>query len=491
MRLACIFALTAFISLGLTTACFAVDTPYAVTLEGDLHGLQALSQRPAKAGNRFKAIRLSARVPSLGRLQFVFNSQKLPAADATVVRSGREERDVVVPTLLKGYVWRNRGGLTSAGRERAALAVIKGELRIQFAAPHQLRPNLYSVSAKLKAFSAVKAKFSQTRQSMFLNKECGDKASKLHTQVLHAASHEMVESQFVASQRVVTISTDADSEWYAAYGDAGNAEIAAIINAAEAVFERQLGVRFALVRQHQYSDASTSPYVSTDPSKLLASFAKNPANPLNLGVGLLTFHDDVDVKYLFTGKDLVGNTIGLSYVGALCWSSKDAYGLVQNIRRDINITTFLHELGHTFGASHDTTDPLGVMYPTLGVKRYFSSFSVTEMSSHMGYFGKCIAEQLLSPNLSNAVLTLKSSRSKDRRKLVIKGTLTANSGDRIGNAVVQLTLNNRRILTLPTNKNGVFKLPLSIAKLKGRQLTVVAQTAGSDLVNPPVLRIKI
>jgi hypothetical protein len=492
MRLAYISALIAsMVSLGLTTACFAVDTPYSVTLSGDLSNLHALSQRPAKAGDRFKVIRLSTRVPSLGRLHFVFNSQKLPAASAVVVRNRRDEKDLVVPTLLKGYVWRNRGGLTDAHRERAALAVIKGALRIQFISPHQPRSNLYAISTKLKASSVLKATLSRTHQSMFLKHDCGDRDDGLRKEFALATSRAGVQSKFVASQRVVTISTDADPEWYGVYGEAGNAEIAAIVNAAEAIFERQLGVRFVLVKQHQYMDAATSPYVSTDPSKLLLSFAKNPENPRNLGISTSTFNDDVDVRYLFSGKDLNGNTIGLSYVGALCWSSKDAYGLVQNTRPAINITTFLHELGHTFGARHDEADPLSIMYPTLGVKSYFSPASIAEMSGHMGYFGKCISEQLLSPNLSNAVLTLKSSRSKDRRKILIKGTFTANSGARISNEVVRLTLNDRRIATLLTNKNGVFKLPLSISKLKSRSLTVVAQTAESNLANPPVLRIKI
>ena len=491
MRLSCILALIASLSLGFATACFAVDTPYSVTLEGDLRGLQALTQTPARKGNRFQAIRLSTQVHSLGRLIFVFNSQKLPAAKAVVLRNGREENDRVIPTLLKGYVWQNRGGLRNADRSRAALAVINGTLRIQFAAPHQPRPNLYSISAKLIKSSRVKAKFSRTHQSMFLKTECGDAAHPAHEKSVRATSPETARASTQQLQRVVTISTEADPEWYQRYGEFSNAEIAATLNAAEAIYERQLGVRFAIVKQHVYPDQTTSPYVSTNASQLLSSFAKNPDNSINLGVSSLTFLQDVDVRYLFTGKDLDGNTIGIAYVGALCWSSKDAYGLVQDFGRDMNIITFLHELGHTFGANHDITDPLSIMYPTLGAKSYFSSASLAEINRHMGYFGQCISEELLSPNLANAALKLKSSRSKDGKRLVIKGTLTAITGTRIAGVPVQLTLNENKVYSIVTNKDGAFKLPLRLAKLKMRRLTVLGQTAQTPLAKPSVLQIRI
>jgi hypothetical protein len=103
----------------------------------------------------------------------------------------------------------------------------------------------------------------------------------------------------MTTARVVTLSTDADPEWYAVYGELSNATIASIVNAAEAIFEKQLGVRFALVRQHVY--IGTSAYVSSDASELLRSFAKNPENPANLGLSPLTFNEDVDAKHLFTG----------------------------------------------------------------------------------------------------------------------------------------------------------------------------------------------
>ncbi|MFO0001754.1 MAG: hypothetical protein ACK559_11550, partial [bacterium] len=49
--------------------------------------------------------------------------------------------------------------------------------------------------------------------------------------------------------RVVTISTDADPEWYQKYGDQSNAVIASLINATEAIYNRQLGLRFRIVKQ--------------------------------------------------------------------------------------------------------------------------------------------------------------------------------------------------------------------------------------------------
>jgi hypothetical protein len=490
MRIAAIVALVVLFSLGVTAKSFAADTPYAVILKGNVAELNVLRQSSAIAGARFKVIRLSAREVSGRELRFVFNWRKLPAAGAAVIRNGITAHDQQIPTLLQGFVRYNRGGF-SAQKAPAALSIIKDKIRIQFMIPQKRGPRLYSITARLNKRNEMRARLSRTRSSMFLGKECGSTAQRSAKEMRFNALLGSISANEATPQRVVTISTDADPEWYARYGDAGNAEIAAIVNAAEAIFERQLGVRLSLVKQHMYTDSISSPYTALNASALLRSFARNPDNAGNLGINQSTFLDDIDVKYLFTDKDLEGNTIGVSYLGALCWSTKDAYGVVQNTRADINPATFAHELGHTFGASHDTTDPQSIMYPTLGAKSYFSPASVGEMSRHMGYFGKCIAEEMIGPNMSNAVLTLKRSFSKDRRNLIIKGTLTANSGERIRHELIRLTLNEKRVMTVETNKNGVFKLPLSLARFKGSKLIVLAQTAQNELANPPVLKISL
>jgi len=290
------------------------------------------------------------------------------------------------------------------------------------------------------------------------------------------------------SYRVVTISTDADAEWYATFGENSNAEIAAIINAAESIYDKYLGIRFGIVRQHVYT--GQSPYTVTDPSRLLASFAKNPENAANLSFSPLTFNDDVDLKHLFTGKDLDGQTVGLSYVGAVCWAPASAYGLSQYMGRDLTVGIFAHEVGHSLGAQHDATDFGSVMSPIVNTNGYFSTTSMSQINKHLSVMGKCVQEQVLRPNLANAKLTLKRQRSKDGKMLKFSGKLLSAAAKPIAGEIVKLTLNTKTILVM-TDSEGIFRYSLNTRKVKAKRLTVFAQTAGNETSIPGALRVQV
>jgi hypothetical protein len=468
----------------------AQTKPFQSLISGGVQSLVALNQKPAKAGDKFDAINIKAEgVLNIGTVNFIFNQRKLPAAQAVFVGGDRSRRDLNVPLLLKGSAFLNRNARGSR-RVSAALSLIKGEVRIQFLASDFARsakaPRLYSMSWKANEQAPIVARVSTKQNGQLLNKLCDSHKYEMGKTL--SALAVSAPTKAVTSARVVTLSTDADPEWYAVYGESSNATIAAIVNAAEAIFEKQLGVRFALVRQHVY--IGTSPYVSSDASELLRSFAKNLENPANLGLSPLTFDEDVDVKHLFTGKELTGNVIGLSYVGALCWSSKNAYGLSQNTTQDLNITTFMHEIGHTFGAAHDTTDVGSIMYPNLGIKRYFSTTSVTQINGFLATNGKCVAEQLVGANLTNATLTLESKRSKDRRTLVLKGNLLSNLASPLPGEMIKITLNKKVVFAM-TDAAGAFVYRVRLSTLKVKKLSVFAQTLNSETAVAKPLKVPV
>lgn len=428
-------------------------------------------------------------------MKLVFAKRKLPPAEAVVVTSKATTRDPVVPTLLQGKVF-FKGSRSSRNPIPVALSVIKNRAVLQFTSHTKravgTRTRVVSLKMRIGARGGrVQARVSTKPQAMFAGKECASSAirqlSDQPKQMLAAAD---VQASGFELYRIITLSTDADKEWYARYGDESNAEIAAIINAAEAVYQEQLGIRFAIVRQHVYADVS--PYVSTDASLLLTSFRKNPENPANLGMLPQSFDQDVDAKYLFTGKDLDGSTVGLSYVGAMCWSPKDAYGLVQDASREINVPAFLHEMGHTLGAQHDQSDSNGIMFPQLGVnRRYFSTVSVAQMTRHLSSFGKCIDEQMLRPNLTNAALTVKRTFSRDRKRVIIKGSLLSPLGKPLAGEQVKLTLNQRETVVVTTNALGIFKYSVQRNKVSGKRLLVLAQPARDESYQPAAIKIPL
>ena len=92
-------------------------------------------------------------------------------------------------------------------------------------------------------------------------------------------------------------------EWYALFGVSSNAEILSAINAAEALYYRQLRIRFKVISQ-TVLDGITE----TDPNLLLNQFTKDPRTTTI-----------ANVKYLFTGKDLDSLTVGIAYIGTICY----------------------------------------------------------------------------------------------------------------------------------------------------------------------------
>jgi len=448
-------------------------------------------QTPATLGHHFAPLKFSVRnVHGAGNVVIVLNKRKLPGAAACFVNAqGTCVKDRKVPVLF-------RGTATLIGKRYdnrnvpVAASVIDNQIKVQFLGPvrgpRKVNRRAFSLQWTLEAKNNIRARVTSKPSSAFRGKECGSHHASHGTQMKAAAA--LAARPNVEKYRVVTISTDADAEWYARYGENSNVEIAAIINAAEAIYDRQMGIRFSIVRQHVYT--TTSPYVDTDPSKLLASFAKNPENSANMSFAPLSFDQDVDLKHLFTGKDLDGGTVGLSYIGSICWASASAYGLTQNLSRELNVAIFAHEVGHSLGAQHDTIDPSSLMYANIGPKTYFSAASLGQMNKFLASVGRCIADEQLRPNLANASLTLKRSFSKDRRSLKLKGRLVSASLAPIAGEVVRISLNTKTVLVV-TGVDGTFSLVLNTRRIKAKKLVVFAQTANNETAIPGALKVSV
>ncbi len=466
----------------------------SVTIKGDVASLTQLHRTTAAVNRRFPTIRLVARnVPGVGTAEFVFRKRKLPPAQAVIVKNGKTVVDPLVPTLLQGKAFLRRArGVASV--VPASLAIIKKGVTLQFTWARtdssDSRGRSVLLKAQLSSDEVLTARALMKPGSSFSRHECGATHDNHVSTIRGARGADAAQAQGFELYRIITLSTDADLEWYARYGEASNAEIAATINAAEAMYQEQLGIRFAVVRQHLYTDSS--PYVSTNPSVLLTSFRTNELNPRNLGVNPATFDEDVDAKYLFTGKQLDGTTVGLSYVGAMCWSPRDAYGLVQDVSRELNIIVFAHEMGHTLGAQHDPSDRLGIMYPQVGFdRRYLSPLSIEQINRHFSWFGKCISEQMMKPNLISAKLEVRRRLSKDRKRVVIKGSLISSAGRPIVGEVVKLTFNKKNVIMVSTDDLGLFSYSVRRSRFSGKTLLVYAQAASNDVSPPEVLKIPL
>jgi hypothetical protein len=299
--------------------------------------------------------------------------------------------------------------------------------------------------------------------------------------------------------RVVTISTDADPEWYQKYGDQSNAVIASLINAAEAIYNRQLGLRFRIVKQHVYTD--TSPYVTGDAGMLLSAFTRNGENATNLGLDPASFHQDVDLKHLFTGKDLDGSIIGIAYIGVLCAVPSLSFGITQSYMEAANAGIFAHELGHNFGAGHDASTREGLMFPSISIPsaQKFSDASLAEVTSHLSKYGSCISLEQMAPRpdivpgadpnyptqppLSSASLTIKRARVGDRNDPIIRlsGSLLSQTGSPISAVGISLLVAGEKVGNTVTTADGSFEFFVRMVLPRGRKVYVYVETEGGEV----------
>lgn len=462
-------------------------------------------------------VRLQGRVRGVGFVDARYNVRRNKTWRASMRRSGREASDELAPVLLQGKI-ASGGAWQSSGNRiyPSAASIIGKELKVSFPGrakgSRKTWQRVYTIRMTLDGSIVVKAKVSSIPKSAARRGACGAAADSAPlSESVVSSSGIGEESEIVPPivgeetpipkelARVVTISTDADPEWYQKYGDQSNAVIASLINATEAIYNRQLGLRFRIVKQHVYTDSS--PYTTTDSGMLLTAFTRNVENVANLGVNPNTFHQDVDLKHLFTGKDIDGSVIGIAYIGVLCAVPSLSFGVTQSYVEAANAGIFAHEVGHNFGATHDSSTRDGLMYPSISIPpaQKFSDASLGEITSHLSKYGSCISLEEMSPRtdgnpgdlpniqlppaLSSATLSIKRSRAGDRYDPLVRlsGSLIAQTGSPISSVGVNLLVSDEKVGKAVTDSSGNFEFFLRMQIPNGKKVYVYVETEGGEI----------
>lgn len=421
---------------------------------------------------------LSTTVRTEGRVSLRFTRQRVAKWKATTSRMSSEEVDRQRVILLQGEATIRGIVYPAAG------TVVDGHIRITFPGRERgsrgSRQRIYTLSISPSLKEDKIARVSAVPSAVFGDKSCGDAGVELTA----GARGPTVKRLSAASTgdrtyRVVTIGTVADAELYKRHGVNTNAFVAGLINSAEVLYERQLGIRFEIVRQYAYAEATNPALNQTEPGSLLTAFAKSGENASILGMSAQTFDQDVDVKYLFSGKDLDGTTVGMAYIGAVCFQPQSAYGLIQSTSPAAAPYYFAHELGHNLGARHDTQAWWGmsIMSPMVSIGSTFSQLSITQINEFLTAFGSCLEEKVMPPNLANAVLTLGQVREQGRLRL--KGRLISPSNEPISGESIRLAVGSRMI-RLRTDKNGAYSRLMRRGEISG-PTKAVASTQGGEV----------
>jgi hypothetical protein len=472
-------------------------------------------------------VKVQGRVRGVGFVDARFNLRRNKIWHASMQRNGRESADTVTPVLLQGKLAVG-GAWKSQGRRihPSAASIIGNEFKVTFPGrargSNQSRQRVYTIKMTLDGSIIIKARVASIPRSFGRRGACaadvssGAVAERMHAHEAHSSElgsglrnevvppiatteESPVETTPETTARVVTISTDADPEWYQKYGEQSNAVIASIINTAEAIYNRQLGLRFRIVKQHVYTDAS--PYVSADPGDLLGTFTRNVENPINLANDPMGIDQEVDVKHLFTGKDMTGSVIGIAFIGVVCASPSLSYGVTQAFQEIADPGIFAHELGHNFGAGHDTSTREGLMYPAISIPpaEKFSDASLGEVNTHLGKYGSCLGLEKVAPRpdvtpgpgpfipdeppLEMASLTIRRDRVGDPRDPLVRisGSLISANGNPLAAIGVRLLVSGDEVGQAVTSDDGSFKFFVRMDLPKGRKVYLNVETAGGEV----------
>jgi hypothetical protein len=385
--------------------------------------------------------------------------------DARTLRKAQIRFDVHKNVAVETSSSFLQGAVTFVGSRKsaypAAASIIGDRVRITFPGPptgsRQSRQRTYVVTAPYRpGDSVVVGAVQSVPSSAHSHTACGGEYEEHETSKQVARINEGLPSGMT---NVATIHTYADPEFYQVYGAHTNDAILDYVNSTEVFYTRQFGVSFRVVGQTILNSTT-----ETSAGGILASFRDNTS----------TQNSEVDLKHLFTGKDMDGSTVGIAFVSVLCRDPDYSYGVTQNYLGGA-ITPYIlaHELGHNFGGSHDVTTR-SIMYPSIqtfsDVK--FSEQSVREIGGYLSEYGSCLSLEQTDPNLRLATLSV------GRINRLIYARLKTESGEAFPNQKMVLFINGTA-RTLITDSSGTVRFVIR-SKRRGR-FTVVAKTEGEEV----------
>ena len=179
--------------------------------------------------------------------------------------------------------------------------------------------------------------------------------------------------------RSVPISIVVDSQYDRYYAGAGMANALNNLNIADGIY-RQFGLALALDEALQFEEGADPLSVGAVPlESILRSFRDYRLQYENL-------FGDSALSYLFSGNPKTDVTLGLAWIDTAC--RVDGYDVGVTTPSTFGDVLLTHELGHSFGAQHDTDtqcndNNLSVMWPNIS-ERTQTTFSSCSQDSVLG-----------------------------------------------------------------------------------------------------------
>ncbi|MFL6604639.1 MAG: M12 family metallo-peptidase [Steroidobacteraceae bacterium] len=170
-----------------------------------------------------------------------------------------------------------------------------------------------------------------------------------------------------------------DYEFYQEYSGDPEGTIISRMDIVDGIWSSQVGVKISLAPLTVLTTAN-EPFTKTVPADLLSQVRSyRSSHPAQKQTG---------VTHLMTGRDLDGNTVGISYMGSVC-DSQYADSVSEGGHSTLmSALIAAHELGHNFNAPHDgeagacaTTPQTFLMAPKVNFNDQFSSCSLEQINA--------------------------------------------------------------------------------------------------------------
>jgi hypothetical protein len=222
---------------------------------------------------------------------------------------------------------------------------------------------------------------------------CGDEAlsgkgSAVYTKIV--GELDAVTSQAPGAVSVIDIGAVADFEFTSVAGDhaATVIEIVDRMNRVDGIFSQEIGVQISVPEIETFSDSNLDPFTESAPSLLLDQVAAYRQNtPAQNSLGL---------THLWTGQNLVGDTVGIAFTDVLCRTNGGAGLSEASNSPGFDSLVAAHEIGHNFGAPHDGVPgdceselQTFIMAPMLNGNNKFSQCSKSIMEANVA-LASCI-----------------------------------------------------------------------------------------------------
>ncbi|MBA2526105.1 MAG: pre-peptidase C-terminal domain-containing protein [Pyrinomonadaceae bacterium] len=328
-----------------------------------------------------------------------------------------------VRSLERGPVRTYKGTVSGMDGAQARFTIDENTLEGLIITPSRLYfvepAKRYSALAGSKDFIVYEA--SDLIQTSFgecgvtLAEKVGAEAARVKSQVPTSLARDVDTGELFSPPRAVDLATEADFEYFTAFGSnevAARNEIISIVNQVDGIYNTQFGLRFSIVFQNVWA-TSSDPYTTADPDMALDEFRDywnanhGPGSPSPVAR---------DLAHMWTGKDFDDpgtpqneTTIGIAYRPGLdCPLGPVSYGMSQKLTQNPTPAKFLltaHEIGHNFNARHpDQVVPVPplcentIMSSSLGggTLQQFCTFSVDEIQTRADSRVACLS-QVITP----------------------------------------------------------------------------------------------